>query len=520
MNSNTFAEHCRELARRFLQTAIVVDDEALMLATDVESVGEVVEPTRRPLRTSRDEAPPGSSDGHSLDSKALIDSFAELGVICGVIGPTKEAMHTSRQADIVVLDWRLKAEEPEYALELLKDIVTGGVDRNALRLVAFYTGEADLPKIQGDVLVALKEEGLDPQDDGLGALTYGHGRIVLYAKPSVNLAGGLRGRQFAEDELPSRLVGDFSRMTAGLLPSIALVSLTAVRESAHMVLDRFCSRLDPAFLAHRACLPNPDDAEQQMVNHVAEELRGLIDYAVAGQSPAGESAVAAWVRDRSGDPPHEFRFGAKSLTTDETVALAEYGLAKSRLAQGDFKYLSEGFAGHDVQNIDEELAWIISSRTVFDAPPPTLWLGTVVVRRTSGNQNNEDADLICLRPKCDSIRLKGRTSFAFLPLVEPQQGQEQLIVKSESGYRRHGIAFDPSGWEVHDFEPSGGRGVVLARKVDSSEAFVFKDADDNEYDWLGELKAEFVQRIARAFADNMSRPAVEESEWLRRSAQR
>ena len=55
-------------------------------------------------------------------------------------------------------------------------------------------------------------------------------------------------------DLPERLVQDFAAMTEGLLPGIALTSLTAVREGAHRVLDQFCADLDPAFLAHRACI--------------------------------------------------------------------------------------------------------------------------------------------------------------------------------------------------------------------------------------------------------------------------
>lgn len=518
MTTGTFAQHCRELARQFLQTAIVVDDEAFMLATDVERARPIVEPTRGPSKPHVDEATTGSSGGHSLDSKGLIDSFAKLGVICGVIGPTMEAMHTIRQADIVVLDWRLKAEEPEYALELLKAILTGAADRNALRLVAFYTGEAELAKIQGLIVAALTSEGLDPRNEGPGVLTYGHGRIVLYAKPSVNLPGDLRGRQVDEVELPDRLVDDFSKMTAGLLPGIALVSLTAVRECAHMVLDRFCPRLDPAFLAQRACLPNPDDAERQMVNHVAEELRGLMDYAVADQSPAGESAVAGWIRDRAGDPPQPFQFDGTSLTSDEAVALAKRGLEKQEvLGKRKFECLSTGFAGGNANSLDEELAWIITSRTVFNAPPPTLWLGTVVASSGPVDRDGMPSLLICLRPRCDSVRLNEPTSFAFLPLEEPRQGQEQLIVKLNDSYERRGIGLDASGWRIVVFEPDKQREAVVARRDDSG-AFVFVDAEDNGYRWLGELKAEFAQQIAQRFAETISRVAVDNSEWLRRIA--
>ena len=458
---------------------------------------------------------------HSLDTKAIIDSFATLGVICGVIGPSDAAMDAIRQADVVVLDWRLKVDDPEYALKLLREILTGETDRNALRLVAFYTGEAELVAIQDAIVAGLTQVGLEPQVSEEGTVIYGHGRIVLYAKPSVNVPLALRARKVAEHELPHRLVDDFSRMTIGLLPSIALVSLTAVRECAHMVLGRFRAELDPAFLAHRACLPNPDDAERQMVNHVAEELRSLMDYAVADQSPAGEDAITGWIHGRAGDPPQAFEFGGKRLTREQTVALAKGGLTNHDvLGKNEFECLSAGFARGSVQELDERLAWIITSRTVFNAPLPTLWLGTVVARRSQGNENGRCPHLICLRPRCDSVRLKDKTSFAFLPLGEPRQGQEQLIVRFNDSYGRRGIALDASGWKIHEFKPDHERNAVVARKEDSRQIFVFIDADGNEYEWLGELKAEFAQRIAQTFAGTLSRVAVDDSEWLRRSARK
>ena len=492
-----------------------------MSADDLDRVRGLKTPTRRPSRPGGDEGATGGSGSHSLYTRGVIDAFSELGVICGVIGPSETAMDVIRQADIVVLDWRLKVDDSKYALKLLKSIVTGEVDRNALRLIAFYTGEADLAAIRDDVERELARVGLDPQVSGEGTVKYGHGRVVLYAKPSVNVPAALRNRKVTEEELPDRLVDDFSEMTAGLLPSIALASLTAVRECAHMVLDRFCSRLDPAFLAHRACLPNPDDAERQMVNHVAEELRGLMDHAVADQSPAGEKAVAGWIRKCAGDPPENFRFGQKSLTSDQVLALLKDGLSNQNvLGKNEFECLSTGFAGGDGQELDEELAWIITSRTVFNAPPPTLCLGTVVRRRGEADDKCQAAQLVCVRPRCDSVRLRNKTSFAFLPLDAPRRGQEQLIVKADGSYRRRGIGLDASGWEIREFEPDSVRYSVVAQNDDSNQAFIFVDADGNEYEWLGELKAEFAQRVAQVFADTLSRVAVDQSEWLRRSARK
>ena len=116
-------------------------------------------------------------------------------------------------------------------------------------------------------------------------------------------------------------------------------------------------RLDPRSSPHLSLLAESDDAERQMVNHVAEEVRGLMDYAVADQSPAGEDAIAGWVQDRVGDRPRSFEFGQKRLTSEQTMALAKGGLKNQNvLGRNEFEFLSTGFADGDVQELDEGVA--------------------------------------------------------------------------------------------------------------------------------------------------------------------
>ena len=88
-------------------------------------------------------------------------------------------------------------------------------------------------------------------------------------------------------------------MTEGLLPSIALTSLTAIRENSHKVLDKFHAELDPAFLAHRAGLPAPEDSQQHMVDQLASELHAVMDDAAAKESPAGDGGHQRMASRRS-----------------------------------------------------------------------------------------------------------------------------------------------------------------------------------------------------------------------------
>ncbi len=305
-------------------------------------------------------------------------------------------------------------------------------------------------------------------------------------------------------------------MTEGLLPSIALTSLTAVREGEHKVLDRFRADLDPAFLAHRVCISDPEDTERQIVHQVAEELRGLMDNAVAAESPAGADAVESWIR-RKGENVLNFQFNGSERNLDETVKLAKKGLEKAGVLQKNaFEGLSAGFAGQSGDDLDKELAWIMSFRTVYSAPPPTLWLGSIVTKMIGEDERH----LICMRPRCDCVRLDEATSFFFLPLVKPIGGEPQLVVRFENDFKRLGIGLDPIGWLVPQFEPSESKRAVIATTREPNDDFEFTDTCGKQYVWRGELKAEYAQRIAQTFASTLNRPAVDESEWLRRKAKK
>ena len=516
-----FGSQSHELAKRFLRTAVVVDDEAYMNPGDIDKPKtEVVTPGRHaPPSNLDDRGSVGLGSIHTLDAGSIVESFSALGIICGVVGPKGPAMAAMRQADIVILDWLLQDGNPGYTLQLLRELLDDDADRNSLRLVAIYTGEAQLQEICATVAKELTNAGLEPKEDETKTeISYRHGRLVFYAKSNVNLEVALRDRSVSEEAFPEKLVDDFASMTGGLLPGIALASLTAVREGEHMVLDRFHTALDPAFLGHRTCLPSPEDAERQIVNYVAEELRGLMDNTVAEASPAGANAVESWIR-RKGDEGRNFTFKGQRLDLEQTISLANKGFEASGVKNIDFRDLTAGFAGSEVVGLDEKLAWIMSFRTVYNRPPPILWLGTVVTELPSEDgqhQTGDEKHLICMRPRCDCVRLKGEALFFFLPLTDPQKDKEQIVVRIDRTFKRMSIKFDSSGWIFRQFEPLNGKDSITPIDKKPDDSFEFEDPGGTRYRWRGELKAEYAQRIAQNFAATLTRVAVDESEWLRR----
>ena len=232
---------------------------------------------------SDDLAEPVDPDEHDLDAKKVTDAFARDGLICGLLEPTPgsgiddELLKTARRADLVVIDWVLNRDNGAMALSLISKILISEAEtaeRQRLRAIAIYTGQRELKEIARRIQEVLTSvypnDELVRHDDGL-ALTKGPVRIAVFAKENApELSADLADRRVLFADLPSRLRKEFS-LTNGLITSVALAALAALRDDTHRILKVLNPSLDAAYLGHRSALPVPQDAERHAVALVASE---------------------------------------------------------------------------------------------------------------------------------------------------------------------------------------------------------------------------------------------------------
>ena len=548
---NNFDKRYREIAERFLVSAVVVDDQPY------HGGAEQVGPLRTPSRADQpvdDKNESGSRSGQSLDAGAITGSFSKYGLVCGVVKPAREGEVNAvavKRADLVVIDWQLYNDDGKRALNLINSILEGDQGQR-LRLIAVYTGQPDIARIGKRINEKLcnRYDLKNGTREHPVTLSCGHCRIVIYAKLGTQLNQELMNWAVSEVNLPDLLIDDFVRMTAGLVPSIALVALTAVRENPHQVLDKFDSKLDAAFLAHRACLPNPHDSEQHVVAQIASELRAIMEEKVGRKQPAGMEVIKSWIKEFKSKGNIEFEVG--NVSQNYVINMLEEGVDKAdirivsqpRAATGGgsaaegtsgttsqnelsnskrknaHTWLTAGFVrcgDGDPKDLDSRLAWMTCFRAI-DPPDKKLWLGTAV--RRCGYPDCMEL-LLCMRPRCDSVRMKGAESFLFLPLlISPKPGKFQLVVRSSASdpkYCRVSVDTDMSRWKMIEFEPDPTAKAVVARKKNGSAGYVFTDVGCNRYEWIGELKTEVAHSVGQILSATLSRIALDKSEWLRRS---
>ena len=528
MPTADYGQRCRGIAKRFLLTAVVIDDEPYFQNEQASTL-------RTPGRTD------DTTDDHpqqcehvvarqSLDAMAITDAFAQQGMICGIVVPNRQEgarnlINAARRADLVVIDWQLGGDNGATAVALLKSILSA--DQGArLRLIAIYTGENDLRGIRTNIAGELTASGFVLENDGHAdteiVLARGHSRLVLYAKNGTGLPAELAERSADEDRLPERLIADFTRMVQGLLPSIALTALAAVRENAHKLLDKFAARLDAAYLTHRSCLPSPGDSEQHMVEQVSSELHGIMDDAVAEFNPAGVEAIELWLQAFKADG--RISFGSnKTLTHEDIVRLVVEGLdsyGNPLNKRKDHAILTSGFArnGDGVSKVlDLQLASMMCFRTVIDKPNRVLRLGTTLRKCDQSKPSNY---FLCMRPKCESQRLTGPASFLLLPLVDATMNPNTFQIVVPTGedahpYLRVGVVMKMSEWLMIDFQADQTAKAVVA--IGENDRHYFTDLGRIRYEWVGELKSEFANIVAHSLSSDLSRVASNKSEWLRRS---
>lgn len=531
MSTDAFKKHCREIARRFLLTAVVVDDE-LSVTGDPPVHGDLTAPgrgvaTQSALASEETQTPPP----RPLPVVPITRSFVSEGMVCGVVSPEdgesdyEVLANAVARADIVVLDWILNREKGENALPLVKRILAED-QPDRLRLIAFYTGESNHKKIREEIVECLKGMGGSDQavgGDGSGnTIDFRGCRMVVYGKPDSAVVKP--DTVVSEKDLADRLITDFADMVEGLLPSLVLTALGAVRENVHRLLEYFGRDLDPAFLVHRACLPQPPESQQHIVEQIASELHGIMDDAVAQGSPAGIGAIEHWLIERFQDrgivlAPRKEGTAGKPMSHDEVLAMLKRGIEAEhgplRRDGKDYHLLSHGFSKGeaDSRELDRRLAAAMSLRQV----PPDTWrqlsMGTVVIPTGS----DKAAPLMCVTPRCDSVRLTDTTRFLFVPLTDAKATPQIVVPVEGNQHRRMTISLNPSQWLSLDFVPDSKRQCVLAHRNGTDQSFTFKDACGREYRWAGELKPEFAQSIAQAIAERMSRIPLNKSEWLRRS---
>lgn len=579
-----FNQYCHEAAGQFLQTVVVIDNEAVFcdepcnFFAQIGAVPAIVEkpPTgvlgeRKVSRQEKVELPDTPPAALVMDENEaaespkdlknilkatpLINAFADKGVMCSIIRPdlgddevVQRAITLGSVADIVVVDWALGKKEGETegqkAKEIIKGIIEGDLQKSGrLRLITIYTAERN-PDYILDQLYEYIEDIDYPdaiiKDSQTYTIQNRFLKIVVLLKKTVGeYVPNVKPIDF--DELPKKLHELFAELNHGLLPSVTLRAIAAIRESTHHLLAVLHKDLDSALVGHRCLLPYPEDAEEFCEDLVAGEIRSILALAKIGTQYVGKAQNELWVSSRLG-PDGSLNYGDFKATPEQISTLLStegegrhktfISLVKDEWAASNNRKADEAptfkaciipqllhGAGEGGIKANHEFARLTSfKREAFGLRKPTMdWvpkltLGTVLQRVEDGRM------FLCLQPRCESVRLEKNEKRVF-PFLEMEKGKKKECIvvntiNTEQSPEEKILFFEPKPKNQAIFEFTSVSGHAIT--ADKDNKFYIFSADKTKFYWLGDLKDPFAQNIVGKMSDVVGSVGIDPYEWQRR----
>ena len=633
----SYQKRCEEAATHFLQSVVVIDNEAELYSGELSGIQNPdrtnqksrtliakpasglssghTHPAIKPQKADKEQTVVKDQDGkasksHKLSAWVLTEKLADKGILCTVYRPNdhssqeeqtaeeadklivNRSVNMARLADIVVLDWELggvsKSDKgTRKARDIIIDILNND-DRikGRQRLIAVYTGTPDINAAFTDVLddIGSTEYAAGKLDSSKKDLSLSNRtiRIVFLNKYSDALKKNTK-TTVSEEDLPERLVKEFVIFNRGLLPSIALHSIAAIRETTHHLLSTFGSHLDPALVSHRSLLPEPEDSEEFVLDLVSGEFRSALSVNRIGQLFAGSEAHHHWIAGQLGKQDSFKLKKDISVTRQEARELISEGSsAFDKICRSIIHRWADEMATKKVEIQHKTIPGKISKKTIrklveslsvkdlrkhIDAPLmdfkqltglfaesqkkggeidcefsrlttlkrecygrrnlPRGWLPKLtqgsIIRKIEADGSLSNKFLLCIQPRCDSVRITEKMPFPFLVMTTkkvPASTKQFLVIRCKKDIIGEFINIKlwlrpfPFQQEMLIFDPTASTGNHIAA-VRENNNWIF-ECGGTRYEWIADMKDFLAQKICDQLSGRQGSIGLDEYEWLRR----
>jgi len=533
-----FSGYGLRAAKRFLRTAIVIDDEITIPVEDISPpLQAIVAPPFAEGSNNVGEAKEDQAQHKApatavaaVAIKPLADAFLDKQIICGVLKPVEadgagdvvaRAVKAALVADIVILDWYLKPGDNTLALSILNTILSGDRAQNGrLRLVIIYTSAAPLEERCDELKAYLEGQSFVCEKAESDLLILAHCRIRFVLKHD-----GKQGHQV--EVLPELAIKEFAKHSNGLLSNFALQGIAALREATHHVLAVLDRKLDPAFVGHRMMIGDADDANEFAMSLFMLQMKSVLSQPNHLGSALDDKEVGAWFDDRFNIQDAEKKLAA--------LGTKKADLRREMLAAGFKKKISPRYsalflpeaerlgrsttelaavASHDFSRLATYIREFEGHQPLPIGWRPRLTLGTVVKL-----EGQTPRYLLCVQPACDTVRFEKSRFFPFIELEKSDKTVDYLVVRGGADPAVRGVNSGAGSRHYDEFEPDvvGQAVLASAKEADGKlTGWFFEGKSQSKYQWLGDVDPMKAQRIAVDLAGTLARVGLDEYEWLRR----
>lgn len=550
LKSSEFFIKSREIACKFIQTVVAVDDQMVFgVRPRQEEVYQLIEPDEASGIGSIDTSITSQSqfENHNLYYQALSSAFAAKGIICNGLKPLDEyeetkkvILNSSKNADITILDWQMDADsnDGKLATETIIDILKADLDiKGRLRLIVIYTA-ANIDEV--GILLDEKLKNKSYKCNLKESFITFNQQELLYCKIEII------NKSDREEDLIDKIIDSFTKLTAGLLSNAALAAISEIRDKTHNLLYKFNQSLDPAYLSHvLGLISSPAMREQAhevafdyAVDLVAEEIKSDLQISQKVKESLSKDVLSKWPEHvaRSSDVKFFFKVGSfdtfeidqermsRILSIGNKEEFEKILDEEPQFPLDDrLKTIAKTFSTHQIEfslNSDAndqhlELSAIqCTRRDIHNLKEhiPVLKQGVIVRNRENKKY------YICIQPLCDSVRLEEPTNFTFLRISKAGSQEDFTHVikhNTSTGHLKFNVKASSKDIFMFKFSPNENGKVVKAEKDKNSE-YIFMESDTNiQFEWCGELKQPIYQQIVNDVCSSISRVGFDSFEWLR-----
>ena len=148
---------------------------------------------------------------------------------------------------------------------------------------------------------------------------------------------------------------------------------------------------------------------------------------------------------------------------------------------------------------------------------PLLTLG-VILKICSDKQDDNTGNpckfLLCVQPRCDSVRLNGGVAFPFLKVKRHKKKKANLVFQDGNESYVLYVETKPSNLVMVEFLIPSDADRVLGEKSSSGD-FIFEEKEGQKYQWIATLNPLKAQNIADSLGARTHSVGMDEFEWLR-----
>lgn len=536
-----FATRSEEALKRFLRTAVVVDDHISFKADEKPENLLLNSPLRGELRTEAVKEAPARPQNNELDGHTLVQEFLKLGVLCTLLEQEEiPCIEQLLMADILILDWKF-GDNGGKAINCIRDY--SKKHPHAIHFICIYTSEEDIDgiyesiqKIGGQYSVIdcyngnekIYNKNIIQVDNTYISVMKKYKYVDNEILNSENhndehIQGGRCMLNVSEKDLPGKLITIFAKTVKGLMLNAVLHAVGAMRDNTYTLINRFSPSLDPAFLSHRVYSNPCEDTEQHIIPLICSEISSILSQGNISEH-LNIDAIKDWIADENTPRLHP-----EALDLTQEKSIDDYienflinGIKDIDNLDGKIKKKISNFKESSMTNYwgsenpicaDVKLAMLMSCEYIYNNSSPILKFGTVI-------KDKNDNFYVCVQPPCDCVRIeKSGRNFIFSPMIKKNKNSKYNFVFFNDDNIEY-YSYNNKAYKIKSikFSPQKENTSIYASK-ENDEKWHFRSIENEDYILIVQLKEIHALKIINEHAANLSRIGLMESDWLRRCGQ-